>query len=64
MERFDVDYALISSLKAAYYSGPESEAEVLAVCRKHPKLLPVAGIDLRNNFSRGNGFPVEIPPGL
>ena len=51
MERFDVDYALISSLKAAYYSGPESEAEVLAVCRKHPKLLPVAGIDLRNNFS-------------
>ena len=30
MERFDVDYALISSLKAAYYSGPESEAEVLA----------------------------------
>lgn len=51
MERFGVDYALISSLKAAYYSGPESEAEVLAVCRKHPKLLPVAGIDLRNNFS-------------
>ena len=51
MERFGVDYALISSLKAAYYSGPESEAEVLAVCREHPKLLPVAGIDLRNNFS-------------
>lgn len=51
MERFGVDYALISSLKAAYYSGPESEAEVLAVCRKHPRLLPVAGIDLRNNFS-------------
>lgn len=51
MERFGVDYALISSLKAAYYSGPESEAEVLAVCREHPELLPVAGIDLRNNFS-------------
>lgn len=51
MERFGVDYALISSLKAAYYSGPESEAEVLAVCREHPELLPVVGIDLQNNFS-------------
>lgn len=51
MERFGIDYALISSLKSAYYSGPESEAEVLAACREHPTLLPVAGIDLRSNFS-------------
>lgn len=36
MERFGIDYALISSLKSAYYSGPESEAEVLAACREIP----------------------------
>lgn len=50
MKRFGVEYALLSSLKSAYYGGIESEEETLDLCRENPSLLPVAAVDLRGSF--------------